>query len=200
MKNSFLPFIYSLLLTGTTSAQDAESESKQFTFHLGAQTRITPIYPKGYPVFIDVTDRNIWEQPDMHLSGPSVFYKVEGKISDSRSISFSQAIRYDFLYQTFRFNTQPFNGVGSVDKRAAVTDFYLDGESRIPLRNSYVKVGAGLALCGVGSGYLLTQRFVDNNGESVYITSKENFVFPAVTGSFGWQKNRFEATLKMGYA
>lgn len=200
MKSIFLLIFFSILSAGLALAQDEVEEKQQFKFHLGLQTRVTPIYVKGYPNAVFVTDRNIWETPDRYLSGPSVLYKIERKTNSSWSVSFSQAIRYDFLYRTLPYNNQPIQPFKIQTKRAVITDFYLDGETAIPLRNSHINVGAGLALCGIGSGYLLTQRFVDNNNQSFYITSKEDFVFPAITASVGWQKNKLSALLKMGYA
>lgn len=181
-------------------AQEAGPESRHLRFYLGVQTRITPIYPEGVPGGVRVSDRNIWEQPDKHLSGPSVVYTFEKLLEDDWSVSFSHAIRYDFLYQTLPFNTQPLQGFRPDVKRAVMNDLYIDAYKAIALNKSALKLGAGLALCGLGSGYLLTQRFVDNSNQSIYITSKEDFIFPAITAHFGWQKNRFGTSLQAGYA
>lgn len=181
-------------------SQDEHIANPKFNFHIGLQTRVTPIYVKKYPGFITVPDRNIFEQPDRHLSGPSVLYKIERQLNNSFSMSFSQAMRYDFLHTTLPFNSQPFRGFRSVVQKSFISDFYLDGEKAFSLNNSKLNLGLGLGILGLGSDYILTQRFADNNNQSFYISSKEDFVFPAVTAIIGWQKNKFSTSLKMGYA
>lgn len=193
----FITFLLPLHLL--VFAQDSENKHL-FNFYLGVQTRVTPIYAKRIPDFISVPDRNIFEQPNRYLSGPSILYRIERLINSSFDISFSHALRYDFLYTTFPFNSQPFIGFKQIVKRSFISDLYIDAEKKLPLKTSTFKVGIGLAVLGLGSGYILTQRFTDYNNQSIYISSKEDFVFTAVTATFGWQKNRLNASLKMGYA
>lgn len=199
MKYHSVLIIQFLLFHLSIFGQDAEAKHP-FNFYIGIQTRVTPIYPKGFPDFVTVPDRNIFEQPNKYLSGPSLLYRIEKDLNNSFDISFSHALRYDFLYQTFPFNSQPFLGFRPVVKKALISDVYLDGEKKIVLNNSTLKIGIGLAMLGFGSSYLLTQRFTDNNNQSFYITSKEDFIFPAVTTAVGWQKKDFSATLKIGFA
>lgn len=199
MKHFILFITFLLPLHLPVFAQDSENEHL-FNFYLGIQTRVTPIYPKGIPDFISLPDRNIIEVPDKYLSGPSILYRIERRINSSLDISFSHALRYDFLYKTFPFNSQPFIGFKQVVKRSLISDLYLDGEKKFPLNTSTFKVGIGLAILGLGSDYILTQRFTDYNNQSFYVSSKENFIFPAVSATFGWQKNKLTASMKMGYA
>ena len=180
-------------------SQTSEDKHGIFNFNIGVQTRITPIYLKHVPDFITFSDRNTFEQPDQYLSGPSLSYKIERPINDKFSVSFSHAIRYDFLYLTFTFNNQPVQGFQQRTKRAVISDFYLDGGYHITLPTSELKVSLGLALCGIGSGYLLTERYVDFRSQSFYVTSKEDFIFPALTTAIEWKKNNFSAQLRMGY-
>jgi hypothetical protein len=181
-------------------SQEKNESIQKFRFFLGVQTRVTPIYPKGLSDVITVQDRNIWEQPDKHLSGPSLIWGIERSIDDSYNFSFTQAVRYDFIYQTQPYRNQPYAGFQQQSQRAIVSDIYLDVFRNFKLNNSEFQMGAGFAICGLGTGYLLTQRFLDNNNQSFFITSKEDFLFPAVTATFGWQKNKFNAALRMGYA
>lgn len=176
--------------------QTSEETQPKFAISIGAQTRITPIYLKRLPDLIIVSDRNTFEQPDQYLSGPSLVYKIERSLNEKFSVSFSHAIKYHFLYLTFTFNNQRIQGFHQETKRAVISDFYLDGGYMISPK---FKLSLGVALCGIGSDYLLTQRFPDNNNQSIYVTSKENFIFPAITSSIGWKKNNFLVQLRMGY-
>lgn len=199
MNYSVLLIIPLLLSHLSVLGQDAEGKHP-FNFYIGIQTRVTPIYPKGIPDFIAVPDRNIFEQPNKYLSGPSLLYRIEKDLNNSFDIAFSHALRYDFLYQTLPFNNQPFSGFRPVIKKSFISDLYLDVERKIALNSSTLTAGLGFAMLGFGSSYLLTQRFTDNNNQSFYITSKEDFIFPAITTTFGWQKANFNASLKIGYA
>lgn len=199
MKHFILIIIIFLQCDLPVFAQDSDNE-KLFNFYLGIQTRVTPIYPKGVPNSISVPDRNIFEQPNRYLSGPSILYRIERLINSGLDISFSHALRYDFMYTTLPFNNQPSIGFKEVVKRSFISDLYIDGEKKLSLNTSTFKVGIGLAILGLGSNYILTQRFADNNNQSFYVSSKEDFIFPALTATFGWQKNRLNTSLKMGYA
>lgn len=197
------PYLILLLLLsflpGIIFAQDFNTEDAKFNFYIGIQTRVTPIYLKHVPDFITVQDRNIWEEPDKHLSGPSLIYKIGKQISSSYNVGFSHAIRQDFLYQTFTFNNQPIQGFRQETNRAIINDFYLQVNRIISLSSSKIELGFGLAICGIGSGYILTQRFVDNNNQSLYVSSKENFQFTAATFNINWQNDKLNAGLRMGY-
>ena len=195
----YTAFLFTIFFPTIIFSQNSSPDNSKFNFYLGMQTRVTPIYTKHVADLIIVQDRNIMESPDRHLSGPSLAYKIERQISPSFVVSYSHAIRYDFLYQTFTFNNQPVQGFRQQTRKTIVNDLYLDAGYIIQLSTSEIKVGAGLAVCGIGTGYLLTQRFLDNNNQSFYISSKENFQFPAASFNINWKKGKLHTMLRMGY-
>ena len=63
----------------------------------------------------------------------------------------------------------------------------------------HVFIMIGFAVCGLNSGFTQTFRiYQDPNNYTDYYKEK-NFIFPAATAGFGWQKNRFYGELKFGY-
>lgn len=202
MKVITILFFFSTIITFQSFCQNTEDEKLPFHFTIGTQIRVTPIYLKRIPdFFIGLPARNVWEQPDMHLSGTFAFvYSIEKEIPNSLSIKFLQSVRYGLLYWTQTLTTpSPSNPFIREEKKSIISDIYFDIFKRYSLRSSVLKFGLGISFNGFGTSYTLTQRFVDNNNQSFYVSSKENFQFPSASFSINWQKGKFNTGLRMAY-
>src|SRR5687768_1355393 len=109
MKYIFLIITFTFSLKSLYSQEDRAVNP--FKFYLGAQTRVTPIHVNKIPDYIIVPDRNVLEQPHKHLSGPSLVYSLARDIQNNFEIVFSQAIRYDYLYESLFFSNQNITGI-----------------------------------------------------------------------------------------
>jgi hypothetical protein len=192
--------IFFTILTGTVFCQDENQNNKLLQLRIGAEARVTPIYFKKIPDLITTPDRNILEQPDMFLSGPAFYYSLEKFLLNCWSISFSQQIRYDMIYKSLPFNNQqPSAYFTDEDKKTVITDLYLDLFKTFEAGRSKLQGGVGIGIGGLGSKYLLTQRFLSYSNQDIYVTTQENFIYPLASATFAWSKGKFEAYLKMVY-
>ena len=199
MKKSCLITLLFLFLICKAWSQDA-SESLKTYFSIGIKTRVTPIYLPNIPTVISVNESNVQEQPDMHLSGPSLLLSIDKELPKEFILSFSTAIRYDFLYNNLPYNVQNAVELRRKTYKAMVTDLYLDIIKRQQYEKAELRFGAGLALCGIGSGFTQTYRYLNTvSNTSFFVPVQRNFLFPAATASIAWKKNKFLTELKMGY-
>ncbi len=172
-----------------------------FYFSAGAQMRVTPIYLKKVPDYNITSETNVQEQPDEYLSGTVCFhYSIEKKLVNSFSAKFSHSIRYGTLYWTLNFTSlSPNQNFQREIKKAFISDLYFDIQKEYQLNSSSLKFGLGLIMAGLGTNYIMTERFTSTSGQNFYINSRKNFQFPAASLTINWQKNRFDAWLRMGY-
>jgi len=165
---------------------------------MGAEVRVTPIYFKPPPNFIITSDRNILPQEGDHLSGLAFIYSLEKDFSESWSVSFTQQIRYDFLYAPLNLNVQqwPDPYFRTDYKYALMTDLRID-----VLRNlsSNWKAGLGVGVGGLGSSYLLTEAFRDDFGGYLLITTEQDYTHPFVSATLSWQSSKLQAHLRANY-
>jgi hypothetical protein len=195
------PLLFILLLFPIyIFGQDTESDLP-FYFSAGAQMRVTPIYLKKVPDYIITSETNVHEQPDEYLSGTVCFhYSIEKKLVNSFSVKFSHSIRYGTVYRTLNFTSLSPNQYVKPDiRKAFISDLYFDIQKEYQLNSSSLKFGLGVIMAGLGTSYTITERFVGASGQNFYLNSRKNFQFTAASLTIDWQKNRFDAWLRIGY-
>ena len=195
MKSIHLLFL--LILSFQAFGQELE-EKPSVSILIGAKTRVTPIYLKRVPDAIFVGSIDILQQPDKHLSGPGIHISEKYMKGIRWSLAFHQTIRYDFIYMKMPL-AAPGPDFEYTIKRKVLFDIYIDIAKDIPANNSSFRILIGAGICGLNSGYIETRRVSQSSTNYTDYFSKRNFIFPAVTTGFGWQKNKFYTELKIGY-
>lgn len=187
-----------ILLFGALSVYSQTNENKTFHFRAGAELRVTPIYLQRIPNVVVTPDRNILPQEGDHLGGLSFIYSIEKEISESWSTSFTQQIRYDFLYAPLALNIQqwPDPYFRTEHKYAMMTDLRLDVLRSL---SSRWKAGLGIGVGGLGSRYLLTERFRDVSGGYFLMMTEQDYIHPFVSASIAWQWKGLQAHLRANY-
>ena len=174
-------------------------DRKSLAILVGAKTRITPIYLERVPDIISSPLSDILEQPDKHLSGPGIHLTEKYGTSTMWSFALHQTIRYDYIYQKLPLEYPTPPGFEATIKQKLLFDLYADVAKDIAARNSTLRIMIGFAVCGLNSGFTQTFRvYQDPNNYTDYYMEKD-FIFPAATAGFGWQKKRFYGELKFGY-
>lgn len=194
-----IQLLFLLIISLQAFDQKSLEKNKMISVLLGAKTRITPIYLKKIPGVIHGGNIDILQQPDKHLSGPGLHITEKYEKGATWSFALHQTIRYDYIYQKLPLVFPAPSGFEFTIKQKILFDLYADIAKNIPANNSSFRILIGLALCGLNSGYTETLRvYQDQNNYTDYY-NKRNFIFPAATTGFGWQKNKFYAELKIGY-
>ena len=195
-----MQFLFLIIISLQAYTQNDLEEKGVLSILVGAKTRITPIYLKRVPDvihFFGLIDTQ--EQPDKHLSGPGIHITEKYKNTASWSFALHQTIRYDYIYQKLPLVFPIPNGFEFTIKQKILFDIYADIAKDIPAKNSSFRILIGFAICGLNSGYTETFGvYQDPNNYTDYF-NKRNFIFPAATTGFGWQKNKFYTELKIGY-
>ncbi len=116
------------LLCCASQVSSQDNTNKSFTFQVGLDLRVTPIYLQRVPDVVITPDRNNLPQEGLHLSGLAFTYCIEKEISEDWSAGFTQQIRYDFLYTPLPLNIQqwPDPYFRTDDKYTMNTDLRLD--------------------------------------------------------------------------
>ena len=187
-----------LILSLRAFNQDLENK-RSLSILVGAKTRVTPIYLKRVPDLIHSGNIDILEQPDKHLSGPGVHITEKYEKGTTWSFALHQTIRYDYIYKKLPLVFPTPNGFEFTIKQKILFDIYADIAKNIPANNSSFRVLIGFAICGLNSGYTETLRVHQDPNNYTDYFYKRNFIFPAATTGFGWQKNKFYTELKIGY-
>ena len=189
-----------ILLILSTKAFNQELQNKKaFSILVGVKTRITPIYLEKVPDVVSSPLTDILEQPDMHLSGPGIHLTERYETSTKWSFALHQTVRYDYIYQKLPLEYPIPPGFEATIKQKILFDLYTDVAKDIASKKSTFRIMIGFAVCGLNSGFTQTFRiYQDPNNYTDYYKEK-NFIFPAATAGFGWQKNRFYGELKFGY-
>lgn len=176
-----------------------EIESKKNIFSIGAQTRITPIYQLKNPTSGTIPNSNLLTQADKHYSGPGIILSWQSKLNNNLEFSFSPCIRWDYLYDVVGFAGQQDPQYSFKTKNSFILDTYMDFKYLWQGERTRKSVGIGLALCGVGTGYIMNQIAVIDNNPYV-ISTREDFLFPAIYATAGLKfSNKLFCEIKMGY-
>lgn len=195
--SKFLFFTFFIAFWNLCYSQDNDNTLN--IIFVGTQYRANPLYLKKIPDVITVRDRNIQEQPDKHLSGISLVWGYERKLPSSLYFAITYSVRYRLLYQTIPFNNQSTSSFQQKTKKSLISDIYAEFGKIIEFRKSKLSTSLGIGLCGLGTGYPLTQRYMNSNNESYYITTSENFIYPTTTVGTTWQKKKLSSFLRIGY-
>ncbi len=85
-------------------------------------------------------------------------------------------------------------------KRTFVLDTYMDFKYLFQNGRTRKSLGLGLAMCGVGTGYIQEQKVFFTDSTSYMLSIKQNYLFPAVYGTVGLKfANKLYCELKMGF-
>ena len=182
-------------------SRDAVSQTpKKISFYAGVKLRVTPIYTGQSPenIIISVPGIiNAQQQPDLHLSGLGLHTSAVYDINKKWQIALQQTTRYDILYNEWLLERNTSSKIR--DKKRIIFDLYAVFSRKIVAKKNTFVASVGLGLCGINTGY--TQIIRKYSSQTNYVDYKEkiNFLFPAATAGFGWQKGKFLSQFKMGY-
>jgi len=195
IKQSFT-VLFGLLFLNISEAQEKEMSN---TFSIGIQTRVTPIYFIKETGDGIVPNSYILSQADQHYSGPGVIFGWQKQVNPHLEFSINPTIRYDYLYDVKGFDSQAFQDLHQRKKRSFVLDTYADVKYLWSSEKTRKSIGIGLAMCGIGTGYIREQLVLLDN-ETYAVSTREDYQFPAVYLTSGLKfKDRFFTELKLGF-
>lgn len=180
--------------------QNLTEEIGTVNLYVGAKTRVTPLYIKRVPDFIHIGLIDVFEQPDMHLSGPGFSITERMVLKNNWYVNLNQTIRYDYIYQRLPLvATFPTDFKYTIGKKIII-DLYADLAKRIPSRkSSFFSLLFGFGICGLNTEFNQTIRFYSTQNNYLDYTIRKNFIFPTISSGLGWQWKNLYSELKFGY-
>ncbi len=190
-------FLLFLFVDDDVAAQTKSSNIHSFHFRIGANYRVTPFVTQSIN-YSQTNPGGIYFSKEYHfLQGFAFEYSVEKDLRKNWSLLFTNQFRLKKMNGTIDFNSPGFFKYSP--ERALVMDFSLDILKAIALKKSFVTVGMGLGIYGVGSNNKIYYVTRDPFGAPQAGQIKGKYVHPVASAVFAWKKNNLQANIRVNY-